>query len=87
MTQAIKLELEKDTYEFQEARIERLAAELGKKVEFDRVTVRMRTIKFRAADADKPFTASPTSGDLELSLLAGQSDSWLKGLILRLASQ
>lgn len=86
MIEAIKPE--KDTYVFQKARVERLAAELGKHVEFDsNVTpdlADMSVIKFRVADLGKPFTATPTSGELRLSVLADKPDSWLKNLILKL---
>jgi hypothetical protein len=89
MIQAIKPE--KDTYTFQKARIERLAAELGKHVEFDSYVTanlsNMSVIKFRVADVDRPFTATPTSGDLRLSELADKPNSWLKNLILKLARE
>ena len=81
MIDAIKPE--KDTYLFQKARIERLAVELGKRVEFDdnlsHNLADMSVIKFRVAGVGK------TSGDLWLSVLADRPDSWLRDLILKLA--
>ncbi len=79
---------EKDTYVFQRARIERLAGELGKHVEFDSNVTHnladMSVIKFRVADIGKPFTPTRTSGELRLSELADKPDSWVKNLILKL---
>jgi hypothetical protein len=74
---------EKDTYEFQRARVIRLAAEIGKKVEFDESVT---WIKFRAGDAGVKLRATPHSGEIEPSVLADKSDSWVKALILQLAS-
>src|SRR5262245_44748519 len=74
---------DKDSYEFQRARVIRLAAELGKQVEFDEAAT---WIKFRATEAGAKFKATPHSGELMPSLLADKPDSWIKALILKLAS-
>ncbi len=75
-------EREKDTYEFQRARVVRLASELGKQVEFDEAVA---WIKFRAADQGTKFRATPHSGEIEPSVLADKPDSWVKALISQLA--
>jgi hypothetical protein len=89
MTEAIKLE--KDKYTFQKARIERLASELGLKVEFDDYLSAslddMSVIKFRAARIGERFTATPTSGELRLSALADKPDAWLRDLLKELAKR
>jgi hypothetical protein len=51
---------EKDTYEFQKARVVRIADELGKQVDFDDTVSWM---KFRATDKGKKGRATPHSGD------------------------
>jgi len=73
---------DKDSYEFQRARVIRLAAELGKQVEFDEGAT---WIKFRATGAGEKFKPTPHSGEIEPSILADKPDSWLKELILQLA--
>lgn len=75
----------KNMYEFQKARIVRLAAEIGKQVEFDdSVTF----IKFRATDIQKKFKPSTGSDkffpDLSPSELADKPDPWVKALIVKL---
>jgi hypothetical protein len=82
MDEAIRLE--KDTYDFQKARVMRLATELGKEVEFDNTVC---AIKFRATDAGTPFKVTRHSGELEVSTLADKPDSWIMALILQLAGQ
>jgi hypothetical protein len=79
-----EIKLEKDTYDFQKARLMRFAAELGKEVEFDNTVC---AIKFRVVDAGTPFAATPHSGQLEISTLADKPDSWVKALISQLARQ
>jgi len=74
---------DKDTYEFQRERVTRLASELGKQVQFDEAVA---WIKFRAAEAGVKFTPTPHSGEIEPSVLADKPDSWVKALILQLAS-
>lgn len=89
MIDAIKPE--KETYVFQKARIERLAAELGKHVEFDSNVTRdlaeMSVIKFRAANIGTPFTPTPTSGDRRLGILSDMSDPSVKELIRKLSRE
>ena len=83
--------LNRKTYAGQKDRIERIATDMGKHVEFDsNVTsdlADMSVINFRAADAGKPFLATLSSGDLRISKLADESDSWLRRLILSLAAR
>ncbi len=55
-TQTGMPETEKDTYEFQRARVIRLGSELGKQVEFDET---LTAIKFKATDAGKQFKRTP----------------------------
>jgi hypothetical protein len=79
------LDVTKDTYEFQKARVIRLAAEIGKQVEFDDAVT---SIKFRATDVGKKFKPSTSSDklypDLSPSVLSDKPDSWVKNLIVKL---
>ena len=79
-----EIKRENDTYDFQKARVMRLAVELGKEVEFDNTVC---AIKFRATDAGTPFKATRHSGELDVSTLADKPDSWVKVLISQLARQ
>jgi hypothetical protein len=76
----------KDTYEFQRARVTRLASEIGKRVEFDETVT---SIKFRVTEEGKKFKPTTSSDklypDLSPSVLSDKTDSWVKKLILKLA--
>jgi hypothetical protein len=78
---------DKDSYEFQKARVLGLADEIGKQVEFDETTT---SIKFRVTEKGGKFRAKPNSGDflpdLSPSELSDKSDAWLKAFILKLAN-
>jgi hypothetical protein len=79
-------EEEKDTYEFQKARVCRLAEELGKQVKFDDTVT---CIKFRVTGKGEKFGANVHSGDflpdLSPNELADKPDSWLRSFIIQLA--
>ena len=77
--------LEKDTYKFQCARIERISQEMapGMTVEFDEtVTV----IKFRIRDRTAGVNLTEPSGDWFPDELADKSDAWVRKFIKQLGN-
>lgn len=77
--------LEKDSYQFQRARVERIAGELapGKSVEFDEAST---FIKFRIRDNVLGINLTEPSGDWFPSVLADKSDEWLRAFIQQLSN-
>jgi hypothetical protein len=75
----------KDTYEFQKARIARIAEELapGKTVEFDTAST---FLKFRIFDPALGITLTRASGEWFPSELADKSDDWLRAFIKNLGN-
>lgn len=75
--------LEKDSYEFQRARIEHIVEGMapGKSVEFDRAST---FIKFRVRDMGINLTEP--SGEWLPSELAVKSDDWLRDFIKHLSN-
>lgn len=76
---------EKDTYQFQRARIERIAGELapGKSVEFDEAST---FIKFRIRDNFLRVNLTEPSGEWFPDELADKSDDWLRDFIKHLSN-
>jgi hypothetical protein len=77
------LVLEKDTYKFQRARIERISREMapGKAIEFDETAT---VIKFRIRDMVAGVNLTEPSGDWFPDELADKSDDWLRKFIKQL---
>jgi len=77
--------LEKDSYHFQRARIERIAGELapGESVEFDEAST---FIKFRIRDNFLGVNLTEPSGEWLPSELADKSDGWLRAFIKQLSN-
>jgi hypothetical protein len=77
--------LEKDSYHFQRARVERIAGELapGKSVEFDEAST---FIKFRIRDNFLGVNLTERSGEWLPSELADKSDEWLRAFIKHLSN-
>jgi hypothetical protein len=77
--------LEKDSYQFQRARIERIVAELapGKTLEFDEAST---LIKFRVRDSTLGVNLTEPSGEWLPGELADKSDDWLRAFIRQLSS-
>jgi len=76
---------EKDTYQFQRARVERIANELapGKSVEFDEAST---FIKFRIRDTFTGVNLTEPSGEWFPDELADKSDAWVREFIKRLSN-
>jgi hypothetical protein len=76
---------EKDTYQFQRARVERIAGELapGKTVEFDEAST---LIKFRVRDHFLGVNLTEPSGEWFPDELADKSDDWLRNFIKNLSN-
>lgn len=76
---------DKDTYEFQRARIVRIAAELapGKTVEFDESST---LIKFRIRDNSVGVNLTEVSGEWFPDELADKSDDWLLRFIKQISN-
>lgn len=77
--------LEKDSYQFQRARIERIVGELapGKTVEFDEAST---LIKFRVRDNTIGVNLTEPSGEWLPSQLADKPDDWIRGFIKQLSN-
>ncbi len=78
-------DVERDTYQFQRARVERIATELspGKSVEFDESST---LIKFRIRDKVLGINLTERSGEWFPNELADKSDEWLRGFIKHLSN-
>ena len=76
---------ERDSYQFQRARIEGIVAELapGKTVEFDEA---LTFIKFRVRDNTLGVNLTEPSGEWLPSELADKSDDWLRDYIKQLSN-
>jgi len=76
---------DKDTYQFQRARVERMARELapGKTVEFDEAST---FIKFRVRDNFLRINLTEPSGEWLPDVLADKSDDWLRTFIRHLSN-
>ena len=76
---------EKDAYQFQRARIERIAGELApeKTVEFDEAST---FIKFRIRDNFLGVNLTEPSGEWFPDELADKSDAWLRNFIKHLSN-
>jgi hypothetical protein len=76
---------EKDTYDFQRARIERISQALapGKTVEFDEAST---FIKFRIRDTVVGVNMTEPSGEWFPDILADKSDDWLRKFIKGLSN-
>jgi hypothetical protein len=76
---------EKDTYQFQRNRVERIAGELapGKAVEFDETST---LIKFRIRDNSLGINLTEASGEWFPDELADKSDDWLRDFIKHLSN-
>lgn len=76
---------EKDTYQFQRARIIRIADELapGKTVEFDEAST---FIKFRIRDNFLGVNLTELSGEWFPDVLGDKSDEWLRKFIKHLSN-
>jgi hypothetical protein len=82
---ATAVQLEKDSYGFQKARITRICNELapGKLVEFDET---ISLIKFRVRDDVLRVDLTEPSGEWLPSVLADKSDAWLRNFIKMLSN-
>ena len=77
--------MQKDTYEFQRARVIRIISEVapGKRVEFDEATA---LIKFRVRDNFLGVNLTEPSGEWFPEELADKSDDWLRNFIKQLSN-
>jgi hypothetical protein len=78
---ATPVSTDKDSYEFQRARIIRIGNELapGKRVQFDETT---SSLRFRIRDQLLGVTITESTGEWEPSELADKSDEWMRALLI-----
>ncbi len=86
MVMTVATKLERDTYEFQRARVTRICNELapGRKVEFDESSPPL--IKFRIRDEVLGINLTEPSGEWFPGVLGDKSDSWLRQFVNHLSN-